>query len=157
MVHPCGKPSKRVSGYLRFCYFSISNRIQLDSAGFVLVFHCTALAGPESLLSHAGDEQSNSVLAVILGVLLFTAPAWVEVVDYLLPSSSRQDPLHSTCATERFIHWRAAALTALCGWCTKFHITNFTGCIGGNSRLQFFDCCYESLQWVNFTWLWKVF
>lgn len=35
MVHPCGKPSKFVWGYLEFCYFSISKYIQLDSAGFV--------------------------------------------------------------------------------------------------------------------------
>lgn len=27
MVHPCGKPSKSVSGYLGCCYFSISNHI----------------------------------------------------------------------------------------------------------------------------------
>lgn len=65
------------------------------------MFHCTALACLESLLSYA---ENNSVLAAILGVPLFTAPTWVEVVDYLLPPSQRWDSLHSTLAVERLIH-----------------------------------------------------
>lgn len=158
MVHPCGRPSKSVSAYMGFCYVLISSCILRDSVGFAQVFNCTALACLEILLPHAENQQSNSAFAVILGVPLFTAPAFVEVVDYLCSSSQGQDPLHSTLAIEGLFHWRAEALTALCRLCIRFHIINFTWCIvGGSNMLQFFDCCYKFLQSVTFTWLWMVF